>query len=158
MVGIDVPYSYGINLNDAMRKLFWPESGETQRNIGGSAIPGTLLIESDESFAHGISKQARNLQAPFRWIRSADQLQTHHNFNYDLVLISKEAVPKDLMMETLHVIKEAKNNVTVIVVGKDDPTKKEEETWSPLVSRFLRKEFGAESVFNDAVVVYGLSN
>lgn len=119
-----------------------------------AAVPKTILVDEDRAFVETFAYLARKMRMPFQAIRSRVDLENKNVLNYDLALLDAETVGKEFIFETAVKLSRANNDISVILIGDDEPTEQEMQAWSPFVKKFLFKNWDAETLINDALQVF----
>jgi len=55
-------------------------------------------------------------------------------------------------------ISRAKNDISVILIGDEEPSEQEMLSWSPLIKNFILKDWDAETLINDALQVFAMES
>jgi DNA-binding NtrC family response regulator len=119
-----------------------------------AAVPKTILVDEDRAFVETFAYLARKMRMPFQAIRSRAALDNKSVWNYDLVLMDEKTIGKENVFETAVKISRVRNDISVILIGDEEPTEKEMMAWAPFVKTFLCKNWDAEALINDALSVF----
>jgi DNA-binding NtrC family response regulator len=119
-----------------------------------AAVPKTILVDEDRAFVETFAYLARKMRMPFQAIRSKTALENKSVWNYDLVLLDEKTIGKENVFETAVKLSRVKSDISVILIGDEEPTEQEMLAWSPFVKSFLFKNWDAETLINDALQVF----
>jgi len=119
-----------------------------------AAVPKTVLVDEDRAFVETFAYLARKMRMPFQAIRSSAALENKSVWNYDLVLLDEKTIGKENVFETAVKLSRVKSDISVILIGDEEPTEEEMLAWSPFVKSFLFKHWDAETLINDALQVF----
>jgi len=119
-----------------------------------AAVPKTVLVDEDRAFVETFAYLARKMRMPFQAIRSRADLESKNVWNYDLILLDEKTVGRENVFETAVKLCRAQSDLSVIVIGDEEPTEQEMLAWAPFVKKFLLKNWDAESLINDALQVF----
>lgn len=119
-----------------------------------AAVPKTMLVDGDRAFVETFANLARKMRMPFQALRSRAALETNNLWNFDLVLLDDKTIGRENVFETAVKISRAKNDLSIILIGDEEPKEEEILAWSPFVTKFLYKNWDAETLINDALQVF----
>jgi DNA-binding NtrC family response regulator len=119
-----------------------------------AAIPKTILFDEDRAFVETFANLDRKMRMPFQAISSRAALENKSAWNYDLVLLDEKTIGKDNVFETAVKISRVRNEISVILIGDEEPSEQEMVAWSPFVKQFLYKNWDAETLINDALQIF----
>jgi len=119
-----------------------------------AAVPKTILVDEDRAFVETFAYLARKMRMPFQAIRSRAALDNKSVWSYDLVLLDEKTIGKENVFETAVKISRVRSDISVILIGDEEPTEKEMMAWAPFVKTFICKNWDAEALINDALSVF----
>lgn len=119
-----------------------------------SAIPSTLLIDHDQNFVHAFARLARRFHVPFQTFRSVGGLETGRAWNYDLVLLDEKTIGKENIIDTASRMTNVHGELSIVLIGDEEPSKEEMAEYAPIIQRFLFKDWDAEVLFSDAMQIF----
>jgi len=119
-----------------------------------AAIPKTILVDEDRAFVETFAYLARKMRMPFQAIRSRANLDSKSVWNYDLVLLDERTIGKENIIETAVKISRVRNDISVILIGDEEPSEQEMIAWSPFIKKFLYKNWDAETIINEALAIF----
>jgi len=128
--------------------------------MGASVIPRTVLVDQDSGFARAATRIAKRFQVPFQSFLSVSDMPMHRRPDFDLVLLDEKTVGKDQVIEAAMKLTNMTGDVAVVLIGEEEPSEAEMEAWSPLIQRFLFKDWdseGVEVLFRDAMQIFANS-
>jgi len=120
-----------------------------------SPVPRTLLIDHDPIFCYSFDRFARKYHVPIRTFHSVAAFNKDHRWDYDLVLLDHDSLG-DLSLEVVEKLREHHAPVPVLFIGYEQPSVQEMKDWPEQVCGFSNKDFGLDSVFNDAVKAFAV--
>ena len=126
-------------------------------SVGTSVVPRTVLVDHDNGFVKAAARIAKRFQVPFQSFLSVSDMELHRRPAYDLVLLDEKTVGKDRLMDIAMKMTNMSGNVAVVLIGYEEPSEAEMEAWSPLIQRFLYKDWdteGVEVLFRDAMQIF----
>jgi len=121
-----------------------------------SQIPSTLLIDQDRGFVQAFARLARRFHVPFQTFASAQGLETQRTRAYDLILLDERTVGKENILEIATRLMNIHGDTSIVLIGEDEPSKKEMAELAPIIQRFLYKDWDAEALFSDAMQVFAM--
>lgn len=119
-----------------------------------AAVPKTMLVDEDRAFVETFAYLARKMRMPFQAIRSREALESKSVWTYDLILLDDRTIGRENVLETAVKVSRVKNDISVILIGDEEPSEQEMLSWSPFVKKFLYKNWDAETLINDALQVF----
>jgi len=119
-----------------------------------AAVPKTILVDEDRAFVETFANLARKMRMPFHAMRSRAALENQTVWNYDLVLLDDKTIGRENVFETAVKVSRANNDISVVLIGDEEPSEQEMLAWSPFVKTFLFKNWDAESLIHDALQVF----
>jgi len=128
--------------------------------VVSSVVPRTVLVDQDSGFVKAAARIAKRFQIPFQSFISLSDLEIHRRPVYDLVLLDEKTVGRDNLMDTALKLTNMSQDVAVVLIGEEEPSEDEMEAWSPLIQRFLFKDWdseGVEVLFRDAMQIFANS-
>jgi len=117
-------------------------------------IPKVLLIDEDRSFVENFANLALRYRVPFQSFRSQAGLETRRTWDYDLVLLDDKTIGRDNLVQTASRMMDLRGDLSIIVIGSEEPTRQEKKEWEPFIQSFLYKDWAAGSLFNDVLQIY----
>lgn len=128
--------------------------------MGSSVVPRTVLVDQDSGFVRAAARIAKRFQVPFQSFLSVSDMELHRRPVYDLVLLDEKTVGRDRLIDTAMKMTNISGDVAVVLIGDEEPSEAEMETWFPLIQRFLYKDWdteGVEVLFHDAMQIFANS-
>jgi len=119
-----------------------------------AAVPKTILVDEDRAFVETFANLARKMRMPFQAYSSRAALENKNVWSYDLVLLDDKTIGRESVFETAVKISRVKSDISVILIGDEEPSEQEMLAWSPFVKKFLLKDWDAEALINDALQVF----
>jgi DNA-binding NtrC family response regulator len=128
--------------------------------VVSSVVPRTVLVDQDSGFVKAATRIAKRFQIPFQSFVSLSDMELHRRPVYDLVLLDEKTVGRDHLIDTAMKMTNMSGDVAVVLIGDEEPSEDEMEAWSPLIQRFLFKDWdseGVEVLFRDAMQIFANS-
>jgi len=119
-----------------------------------AAVPRTILVDEDRAFVETFAHLARKMRMPFQAFRSLATLEHNSAWSFDLILLDEKTIGKENVLETAVKLSRISNEISVILIGDEQPTEQEMQSWSPFVKTFLYKNWDAKTLINDALTVF----
>jgi len=123
-----------------------------------AAVPRTILVDEDRAFVETFAYLARKMRMPFQAYRSREALENKSVWSYDLVLLDDKTIGRENVFETAVKISRVKGDISVVLIGDEEPSRQEMLAWSPFIKKFLLKDWDAETLINDALQVFAMES
>jgi len=128
--------------------------------IGSSVVPRTVLVDQDRGFVKAAARIAKRFEVPFQSFLSVSDIELRRRPGYDLVLLDEKTVGRDRLLDAAMKMSNMSGDVAIVLIGEEEPSENEMETWYPLIQRFLFKDWdseGVEILFRDAMQIFANS-